>query len=455
MASFPVDEGLGDMLRAGIAAARSGQRERARDLLMQVVEQDEGNLQAWLWLSGVVDSLDDQEVCLENVLALDPGHQAARKGLAWVRQQLKDRPPPPPESTPPPAPPTQGEPEIRIPASLTEPQSKPPHTEAAHIKPSASAAAVLGEEYIRRHTPQDTELAPARIDNEFDNEYLCPYCAVQTRHDDNRCSACRGKLWFKIHTQQKRSCWYWLVFVTQLVNTIGYAFLFAGVMILILEEAKLGRGLLSPQAPMYSELPAQAAKTLSIGLFSFVVTLLAALFIYSLVVLVGLYLRWMAILYLYLASAAVWVGLAFVSLFLAIGGEVDWFTTVGRMLTAAWALFLAFMLGKDFSFEKRRIFLRIDKGATTAVALLDSGRQYAKSNMWAKAAIHFRSAASIMPNEIEPQLMLVATYFNLKRYDLAEKALANAKRIRPGHPQVEKLTALLNSRRAVAKGTSA
>ncbi len=78
-----------DLLREGIAAAKSGQRERAYELLMQVVEQDEENVLAWLWLSGVVDSLDDRETCLENALALDPTCEPARKGLAWIRKQRK------------------------------------------------------------------------------------------------------------------------------------------------------------------------------------------------------------------------------------------------------------------------------------------------------------------------------------------------------------------------------
>ena len=90
-----------ERLREGIAAAKAGQRERARDLLMHVVEEDEENQAAWLWLSGVVDSLDDREVCLENVLELDPGNEAARKGLAWVRQQKgpshRAHPAPPPQ----------------------------------------------------------------------------------------------------------------------------------------------------------------------------------------------------------------------------------------------------------------------------------------------------------------------------------------------------------------------
>ena len=80
---------MDELLQEGIAAAKSGQRERAYDLLMQVVEEDKENVLAWLWLSGVADSLDDREICLENVLALDPTNVAARKGLAQVREQKK------------------------------------------------------------------------------------------------------------------------------------------------------------------------------------------------------------------------------------------------------------------------------------------------------------------------------------------------------------------------------
>jgi tetratricopeptide (TPR) repeat protein len=77
---------LQTLLREGIDAARAGQKERARELLQQVVETDQTNLQAWLWLSSVVDEWADKHVCLENVLTLDPNHQAAQAGLAWLDQ---------------------------------------------------------------------------------------------------------------------------------------------------------------------------------------------------------------------------------------------------------------------------------------------------------------------------------------------------------------------------------
>ena len=86
----PESGSTGDLLRAGISAAKAGHREHARALLMEVVERDEGNAKAWLWLSGVVDSLDDREVCLENVLTLDPDNDAAQCGLEWIREQKRD-----------------------------------------------------------------------------------------------------------------------------------------------------------------------------------------------------------------------------------------------------------------------------------------------------------------------------------------------------------------------------
>lgn len=89
--SDPPTRGEENLLRAGISAARSGQRERARDLLIRALEQDQQNAQAWLWLSGVVDQVDRQRDCLKRVLALDPDNLAARRGLALLHQQEADR----------------------------------------------------------------------------------------------------------------------------------------------------------------------------------------------------------------------------------------------------------------------------------------------------------------------------------------------------------------------------
>ena len=76
------------LLKEGIAAARAGQATKARDCLLPVVQGDERNVQAWYWLSRVVESPDEREICLENVLALDPGHAGVQSELAALRAQL-------------------------------------------------------------------------------------------------------------------------------------------------------------------------------------------------------------------------------------------------------------------------------------------------------------------------------------------------------------------------------
>lgn len=98
MTSYQVAE----WLRQGIAAAQAGDAERANELLMRVVDVDEYNEQAWLWLSSVVDSEADREICLENVLAINPDNKLAKAGLVHVRTK-KAQPPAPAE--PEPAPP--------------------------------------------------------------------------------------------------------------------------------------------------------------------------------------------------------------------------------------------------------------------------------------------------------------------------------------------------------------
>ena len=76
------------LLREGQEAARRGDVESARSFLTQVVERDPSNEQAWMWLSGVVEDAAEQQICLENVLVINPENTKARKGLDFLRSQL-------------------------------------------------------------------------------------------------------------------------------------------------------------------------------------------------------------------------------------------------------------------------------------------------------------------------------------------------------------------------------
>lgn len=57
-------------VNAAATAARGGQRDQARALLQRVVLVEEGHLQAWLWLAGLVEGEEEQRLCVEKVVAL-------------------------------------------------------------------------------------------------------------------------------------------------------------------------------------------------------------------------------------------------------------------------------------------------------------------------------------------------------------------------------------------------
>jgi hypothetical protein len=81
------DKELEQLLREGIAAAKAGHKDQARQLLLRVIALDQEVEAAWLWLSEVVDDPHERQICLENVLALNPSNAAAQSGLRWLEEQ--------------------------------------------------------------------------------------------------------------------------------------------------------------------------------------------------------------------------------------------------------------------------------------------------------------------------------------------------------------------------------
>jgi hypothetical protein len=75
------------MIREGINAYRAGKKDEARTLLLKAVELDEQNEQAWMWLSAVVDTVEDQKTCLENALTINPNNEKARQGLRMLSEK--------------------------------------------------------------------------------------------------------------------------------------------------------------------------------------------------------------------------------------------------------------------------------------------------------------------------------------------------------------------------------
>jgi len=77
------------LLNAGVDAVKEERLEEARELLYQVIDLDDRNEKAWLWLSGVATGIDERIVCLESVLAISPHHELARQGLRHLQTQRR------------------------------------------------------------------------------------------------------------------------------------------------------------------------------------------------------------------------------------------------------------------------------------------------------------------------------------------------------------------------------
>lgn len=72
-------------LEEAIGHIRMGNREHGRQILEEILENEETNEDVWLWLSAAVDSNEDREICLENVLALNPDNIIAQRGLGALQ----------------------------------------------------------------------------------------------------------------------------------------------------------------------------------------------------------------------------------------------------------------------------------------------------------------------------------------------------------------------------------
>ena len=94
-----MSEDIARMLYDGAVAVKEGRHADAQGLLLEVIERDEQNELAWLWLSGAMEDPADQQVALENVLALNPNNVIARQGLAYLQERYGDLGAPAPAAT--------------------------------------------------------------------------------------------------------------------------------------------------------------------------------------------------------------------------------------------------------------------------------------------------------------------------------------------------------------------
>lgn len=169
-----------ELVQQGIAASKSGDKRRARELLTQAVQVDPQNEQAWLWLSDTMTDVVFRRICLEKVLAINPANVVARTGLGT----LAERPavPEPQEPDPPPAPPPDVDhaPPTPVP-NLLRPSNSPPASPPA--PPAGSACPWCGT----RVSSQIVLMCPA-CDHPL--EFECPDCGESVPLEVRECPHC-------------------------------------------------------------------------------------------------------------------------------------------------------------------------------------------------------------------------------------------------------------------------
>lgn len=83
---------MADKLQQGRTAARVGDLAEARRLLTAAVKEMPTEVEVWLELAGVVDSLEEKKSCLEKVLLLDPDNAQAKTSLSLLKNKLASQP---------------------------------------------------------------------------------------------------------------------------------------------------------------------------------------------------------------------------------------------------------------------------------------------------------------------------------------------------------------------------
>jgi tetratricopeptide (TPR) repeat protein len=407
-------------LQEGLAAAKAGERARARELLMRVVEVDENNLQAWLWLSGVVTTLEDREACLENVLTLDPTNEAARKGLDWVRAQI--------EATP----------EI-------EPESILPRVEpAAADKISVNFA-----------------------DDEFDDPLLCVYCGRPTKEADQRCPHCRRSLYLS-YLKRERPGWLWVGWTLSVIDVV-YS-LAALLILLVILAITLTAAQFDQRAVDVTQLlalyfgqpaglavPAQNAAFTVLPREVFYFRL--GYIIFMGLTTVGLPTRKRLFHLMYIAGlAAGLVGWYLATnqsrIFIASGAPTAPLQGVVQValnevlgvfnpLVGALAIvllvpkaLLAYLMEDDFERVTERLWSVIDRSVRESSAAFVRAKSYMKRDMWTLAAMYLQLGLSLQPAAVDYQLALAECYARLGRYRQSLALLDQSAQLQPGSPVV-------------------
>lgn len=79
------------LLQQAMSAVRAGRELTARDIFLEVLELNPRNETAWVWLTGLLDDLDDCIYACEQVLEINPSHASVNQYLSQLMVEKKKR----------------------------------------------------------------------------------------------------------------------------------------------------------------------------------------------------------------------------------------------------------------------------------------------------------------------------------------------------------------------------
>lgn len=370
-------------LKTAIAHLKAGNRAAARELLMQLVAQDEANEQAWLWLSAAADSREDQIVCLENVLTLNPDNELAQKRLNKI-----------------------------------SPSVAPRQTVRREHQPISPASAILyPERQVKEwewHDPTTTVQA-AEVSYQSQTAYddvwtqdvdLCPYCATAVNEEDAQCPSCKRPLLVKSFRYEKPSSHLHILWVLLLgmANIQFLQFIFN----IVYWQDILGALLNILLIVIFFVL---AVGTYARKFWAFLGAQIACFAIIAITLV-----RWFYPLQITSERFANFDP----SITRFINGLGDGFGNVINVMAAS-AAFLAFLyaallVAPDFEQLTRRRLATVQKGLSAGSDFHIQARRAAQAGMWATAVLHWQRAAANEPGNLSYQQHLGEAYGRLGFY---------------------------------------
>lgn len=384
-----------DMLEQAIGAARAGQRPTARGLLQAILADDPTDVQAWLWLSGVVDEPADQVNALERVLAIEPSNARATYGLQWMHEHHPEIWLPPPAPIPPPTPLEERKPVESV-ASIPDVQVDTQEGFDGSGLVSGEATAVAAHGSTERFAVPPVTVTLSALEEEL----RCPYCGTPARADEVECPGCHRSL---IVPEERRPGWRILR-------------LLLGFLSLLVAVAAIGASVWLLQVPQTAALPLEIVSASGLALLG--------LALLSFVAMLGMFRRWRGIYVLDLvvtlaavAGLAVLLvaGLNLVPNVLVLpvvfsASDVFIFSAVLGAGLALLALRLGLLLGARREFFPRRGRVRLPAHMLTGGEHFRIGGRYCERGWYWAAARELERAVADEPHKLKYRRLLAEAY---------------------------------------------